>query len=633
MSDMLRITGMISGMDTDATVKKLIQAEQIKVDKAQQEKQYMEWQREDYREVANVLRGFQDQYFDYLNPETNMRSTSTFNMFSGEATVAGAISSAVTINTSASSAAGSFTIDSVTSLATKDIYTSGSEVFGNITSGNTGDIAAINAKITSNSTMSFTFDGVTKEITLDGGYDEGDPVVGYAELAADLTAKLQSEFTNVDIVVDGTGNQLEFNVYQKGIAVDEVGHTLVVNGTNSDLLTELELTSGQSDTVDTSKTLAELFNKAGDTTLEINGESFTFADDTELADVINEINTSSAGVTLSYDKFSDAFTLESNTAGTDSAIVINDDSGGLLADMKLQGGSETHTVAQNSEFVVNGISTTRSSNTFEINGVSITLNEIPASAVTVDVTADTKDVKDMIVKFVDEYNTMLSKITEMISGKRDNDFQPLSNEQKQAMSDDDIEAWTKKARAGTLSEDNVLESLTRNLRTTLYESVEGLGISLYDIGISTSANYKEGGKLVIDEGKLDIALADRPNEVIELFTKKSDIDYNSFTDRGTRNAQNGIAERIYDVLQDNIRLTRDSNNNKGYLIDKAGIDSGLDTSSDMSKKLTEMDEKIDYLLELLANQEEKFYQQFARMESAMATLNSQGEWLASQFGG
>ncbi|MBI9014623.1 MAG: flagellar filament capping protein FliD [Clostridiales bacterium] len=623
MSDMLRITGMVSGMDTDTTVKKLIQAEQNKVDAAKQDKQYLEWQKEDYREIANVLRGFQDEYFDYLNPENNIRSTSTFNMFSGTATVAGVASSAVSISTSASAVTGSFTINEVTKLATKDSFTSSSEVLGKITS-EIGDIDLINAQLVKDNTMSFTFDGITKEITI----EKKDGT--YAELASDLTANLQEVFTNVDIVVTGAGDQLEFNVYEKGTTDPEIGHSLTVNGTNSDLLNLVGLKSGQSDTVDVTKTLAEVFGKSEDSALTINGKVFSFNEDTKISAVINEINSSNAGVTLSYDKFSDSFKLESNTAGTDNTITINDDTGGLIADFKLVHDADS---AENAEFIVNGVTTTRSSNTFEVNGVSVTLNEITDSAVTVNITSDTTEVKDLIVKFVDGYNKMISTINEKVSERRDNDYKPLTEAQKKDMSDDQIESWEKQARKGTLGGDRSLERLTQSLRNSLYESIDGLGISLYDIGITTSNNYKEGGKLIIDEDKLDTALKDRPNEVIELFTKQSEISYASYTDRGTRNSENGIASRMYDILQDNIRLTRDTSNNKGYLIDKAGLDSGVDTTSELAKKLTEMDEKIDSLLELLGNQEEKYYQQFARMESAMASLSAQGDWLTSQFGG
>lgn len=633
MSDILRITGMVSGMDTDSTVKKLIEAEQIKVDKAEQERQYTEWQKEDYREVANVLRGFQDEYFDVLNSATNMRSTSTFDMFSGTVSMDGEDSSAVSIKTSAKSVVGEITVNSVTKLATKDTYKSGSEVLGNIISDTLSSIGTINSVINSDNTMSFTFDGVTKEIELDQN-DYAD----HAAYATDLTNKLRDAFTNVDITAEIVNtDQIEFKIYQNGTGDDvtpvvETGHRLEIESDNATLLVHSGLTAGQTNTVDTSGTVEDLFGVATDSSFTINDIDFAFTKDATISDIMSEINSSSAGVTISFDSFTDKFTLESNTVGSDSAITLSD-ADGLLSKFKLQGGDESYTAGGNAEFVVNGVSTTRSSNSFEINGSTITLNEIPTEAVTVDVTADTSDTKDLIVKFVDSYNKVISTITEMISTNRNYDYMPLSSEQKEAMTDDDIEAWQKEARKGTLSDDSSLDKITQSLRSSLYESVEGLGISLYDIGIQTSVNYREKGKLVIDENKLDKALSERPNEVIELFTKQSDTSYTDYENRLTRNSENGIAYRINDILQDNIRLTRDDNGNKGYLIDRAGLESGTDNTSYMAKKLQLMDSKIDDLLDMLAEQESKYYTQFARMESAMASMDAQSSWLASQFGG
>jgi flagellar hook-associated protein 2 len=261
------------------------------------------------------------------------------------------------------------------------------------------------------------------------------------------------------------------------------------------------------------------------------------------------------------------------------------------------------------------------------------LNSVPAGAVDISVATDTSDVKDLVVKFVDAYNEMITKITDKLSEKRNYDYDPLTEAQKEAMSDDEIENWQSEARKGTLRDDVTLSNITNDLRRAMYEDIEGLGISLYEIGIQSSSNYKEAGKLVIDEDKLDTALSERPNEVIELFTKESTTTYTSYTSRSARYNENGIASRIHDILQDNIRLTRDNNGNKGYLIDKAGLETGTDTTSDMYNKIRVMDEKIDDLLEMLADQEEKYYSQFAAMESAMSQFSNQSAWLASQFGG
>ncbi|MBN2794398.1 MAG: flagellar filament capping protein FliD [Clostridia bacterium] len=646
MSDMLRITGLVSGMDTETTVKKLIEVEQMKVDKAEQEKQYLVWQQEDYREVANVLRGFQDEYFDILKPATNMRSASAFSLFAGETTIGGVSSSAVSIKTTASSIVGSFSIDSVTQLATKDKYASASEVLGDITTGNMGDeataIAAIKAQLGVDSTLSFTLDGVTKTISFDPTeYDDPGEMDTFEQYASLLSTKLQEAFSNVDITAEVTGDVMSFRIYEDGYdpLVDlgppsdyyETGHTLTLANDNADLLSIMKLSEGQSNTVNVSKSLSDVFGVSTTSSMSINGVSFSFSPDTTVSEVMSQINSSSAGVSISYDTFSDKFMMESTSVGTDGTIAITDTTG-LLSAFKLQGDVD-HTAAQNAEFVVNGVSTTRSSNTFTLNGTEITLNAIPTAAVDINVSTDTTDVKDLIVKFVDAYNEMLTKINDMVTESRNYDYDPLTDTQKESMSDDDIEKWQAEARKGTLRNDTSLSSLTSSLREAMYESVEGLGISLYEIGIQSSSNYKEGGKLIIDETKLDAALEERPNEIIALFTQESDITYTSYSDRSTRYSENGLSARIYDILQDNIRLTRDDNGNKGYLIDKAGLDTGIDTTSDMAKKIAAMDSKIDDLLEMLADQEDKYYTQFAAMESAMSQFQSQSSWLTSQFGG
>lgn len=636
MSDMLRITGLVSGMDTDTTVKKLIEVEQMKVDKAEQEKQYLEWQREDYREIANILRGFQDEYFDVLKPATNMRSESAFSLFAGAATIAGASTSAVSIKTTSDSIVGSFSIDSVTQLATKDSYVSASEVLGDITTGNMGDeataIAAIKAQLANDNTLSFTLDGVTKTISFDSTeYDDPGEMDTYAQYASLLSTKLQEAFTNVDITAEVTGDQMAFKVYQSGTTTDETGHTLTIANDNTDLLSIMQLSEGQSNTVNVSKSIEDVFGISTSSSMTINNIGFSFSADTTIDDLMSQINSSSAGVTISYDTFTDKFSMESTSVGTDGVIDITDTSG-LLNTFNLQGDVD-YTAAQNAEFEVNGVTTTRSSNTFEINGTEVTLNSIPAGAIDVNVSTDTSDVKDLVVKFVDAYNDVISKINDKIDERKNYDYDPLTDAQKEEMSDEDIEKWQAEARKGTLRNDTSLSQLTTSLREAMYESVEGLGISLYEIGIQSSSNYKEGGKLVIDEDKLDAALEERPNEVIELFTRESEVTYSSYSSRTTRYSENGISARIHDVLQDNIRLTRDDDGNKGYLIDKAGLDTGLDTTSDMAKKIIAMDVKIDDLLEMLADQEEKYYSQFAAMESAMSQLQSQSSWLASQFGG
>jgi len=638
---MLRITGLVSGMDTDTTVKKLIEIEQIKVDKAEQEKQYLQWQKEDYREMANTLRGFQDTYFDVLNTKTYMMSENTFNMFAGSASIGGVATSAISIRTSATSIAGNISIDSISQLATKEKVESGSEVMGNIIS---SDISAFDgtssAAYAANKQLSFTLDGVTKTITLD------DNLTTHTDIAENISEKLQDAFESVDVFVNSDSGKLDFRIYKNDTTdlnavlpdtpetggVSEAGHTFTVGSTNSDLLTELGLETGQSTSVDVSKSIEEVFDINTTSSITINGTAFSFDSTASINDVINEINASDVGVTMSYDLFNDKFEIEANVEGTNYGVDITGDSG-LFTKMKLAGGDESKTDATNSVFTVNGVETSRADNTFEINGTEITLQSTSAEAIDIAVSSDTTDVKDMIIKFVGAYNEMIGSINDKLSERPNYDYKPLSDEQKKAMTDDDIEAWEVQARKGTLRSDPVLDKLTSSLRRAFYESTEGLGISLHEIGIQSSVNYLEQGKLVIDEEKLEAALNERPNEVIQLFTQSSDTSYTDFSNKSTRYNESGISDRISDILKDHIRITRDDNDRKGYLIEKAGLETGVDATSDMAKKIQAMDDKIADLLEMLGEKEDNYYQEFARMESMMSSYSSQSEWLASQFGG
>ena len=77
----IRFSGLASGLDTESIIDDLMRIEQLKVDKLKQEKQLIEWRRDDYREIINLIRGFYDKYFDILYAETNMRSANAYNTY------------------------------------------------------------------------------------------------------------------------------------------------------------------------------------------------------------------------------------------------------------------------------------------------------------------------------------------------------------------------------------------------------------------------------------------------------------------------------------------------------------------------------------------------------------------------
>lgn len=208
------------------------------------------------------------------------------------------------------------------------------------------------------------------------------------------------------------------------------------------------------------------------------------------------------------------------------------------------------------------------------------------------------------------------------------------DEEKAEMSEDNVKLWESKAKSGIIRGDELLNGLMTKLRTAFSETVEGAGITLKEMGITTSSNYKENGKLIIDESKLDTALSTKETQIMEFFTKESDNAYGEAGTSNSRYSENGLAARINDIINDNIRITRDSSGKRGLLVEKAGYEkASSDTSSDLAKKITTLEDRYAVLLEKMNDMEDRYYAKFTAMESALSKMNAQSSNLASMMGG
>jgi flagellar hook-associated protein 2 len=260
----------------------------------------------------------------------------------------------------------------------------------------------------------------------------------------------------------------------------------------------------------------------------------------------------------------------------------------------------------------------------------------------INVGKNTAELVDSIKAFVEEYNTIIDHINDLLNGKRDRNYNPLTDDEKKAMKDEDIKAYEEKAKIGILANDTELRKLLNDMRSAIYQKVEGVGLTMSDIGITTSANWKEGGRLVIDEDKLKTALENRYDEVVSLFTKPEVVKTSETKDengetikRVTVEQQGGIAQRLNRILNEASRTTTfdaagNSVGSKGYLIQKAGaVNDASQLNNAIQKQITTYDEKINLLLERWYRQENAYYAMFARMETAMAKMQTQQNSLAS----
>jgi flagellar hook-associated protein 2 len=293
------------------------------------------------------------------------------------------------------------------------------------------------------------------------------------------------------------------------------------------------------------------------------------------------------------------------------------------------------------------VTVVKSTNNFTIDGISYSLIKAGGGEETMTVTSNPQKTFDLIKSFVDDYNKMIDSINGKIYEKKQYKYAPLTDEQKKDMKESDIKLWEDKAKEGLISNDSSLQSMMFDIRSAFYDPIKvdandpnsgNIGTYLTDIGIKTSSEWLDKGKLVIDEKKLKAAIEKDGDKIAELFTKTSSSvpDYSpdlSLSDRKKRYEEQGILQRINDVFQDNLRTTRNANGKKGTLLEKAGIKGDYSEFNNLlSNELKEQDKKINEMIEKLAVKEEKYYLQFARLEKAMNQMNAQSNWMAQQLG-
>ncbi len=625
MSTVNRVNGLVSGFDTETLVKSLMKLERTKTDKVFRDKQSVTWQKDAYKEMMSLFRGFQSDFLDVLKPGSNLRSATAFSAFTAGAKISGTDTSKVSVTTSSSSTQGTITINQITQLATKDTWQSSGDV--KALEGTAVDVAALNAEIAGgNNTIKVTVDGVTKSIDLAGGYDA--LLASPTDVVADLQSKLNTAFGNGKIAVSVSAGKL---------SMDSTGSSVTVSTEDANVLGKLGFTSGDSNVLSTATTLASAFGVAdGNGTLEfsINGVSSTTMGITaadSIQTMMQKINVSSAGVTMSYSTLTNGFSMKANSEGVANNITLTDTNGFFSNKLKLSTASG-RTQGQDAMLTVNGVATTRSTNNVVVDGTTIQLKETSAVAIDITINANTAPTKDNIVKFVNRYNELIEKVNSKISEAKDRDYTPLTDDEKADMSESEITQWETKAKTGLLRGDSMLSGMMTQLRQVFNDSVSGSGITLKEMGITTSSAYTDRGKLIIDETKLDAALASKSKEITAFFTTESSFKYGDSANSGTRYAENGLAARVNDILNNNIRTSRDANGMKGFLVEKAGYEKATsDTSSDLAKKITALNTRYATLLEKMNDMEDRYYAKFTAMESALSTMNAQSTSLTSMF--
>ncbi len=281
----------------------------------------------------------------------------------------------------------------------------------------------------------------------------------------------------------------------------------------------------------------------------------------------------------------------------------------------------------NAQITVNGVTLESASNNFSIDGTTFGIEDVKefdendialgeAEEITVNVSKDNSKIKDTIVSFVDAYNTLLDDINKQLSTARpkyDGDYyDPLTEEEEEEMDADEIEKWNEKAKTGMLYHDSSLSKVFTSLRTAVNAAVGGMTIQA--LGIDTSDDYTQYGKLVIeDESKLDAAIEQYGDEIAEFFTN---------TEKGLGAALNNACKAAVDTS------TNANGYPKGILTSVAGVkDTRSERANMLYSQIESMQKIIDKLNERYESQQERLWKQYTTLETYISTMNNQSSSL------
>lgn len=345
----------------------------------------------------------------------------------------------------------------------------------------------------------------------------------------------------------------------------------------------------------------------------------------KVSDLLRKVNEHSAetGIRASFDATLQRFFFTHADTGEDSVIRIDtDDDFANMLKLKLDGEEgEIEARGQNARVIFNPDSSNPleleyTGNQFTFNGMEITLKSAGTTYITV--TQDTEAIVQRVKSFVEGYNKLIDEVNKKLSETRYRDYMPLTDEQKEEMSDKQIELWEEKAKSGLLRNDRLLGDILTNLRTALSAPVLGMSNKELDQmsewGITTG-QYYERGKLYLDEDKLRAALARDADAIMEFFAAAGEDD-----DPSTW----GVGKRLYAEVNKALDM----------LSERAGSSTSfrLEDDSVLGKQIEDINDRIAMYERRLQQIEARYNRQFVALEMAISRMNAQSAWLFEQFG-
>lgn len=274
------------------------------------------------------------------------------------------------------------------------------------------------------------------------------------------------------------------------------------------------------------------------------------------------------------------------------------------------------------EITLNGIQYTGSTNNFSVNGLNITAQVVTgdgdANAISITTSTDTQGIYDKIKDFLSQYNSLINEITSLYNADSAKGYEPLTDDEKDEMSDTEVEKWEQKIKDSLLRRDDNLESLMSAMTSAMSGAVEVNGKKMYlsNFGIKTlgylNAPKNQQNAYHIDGDEDDANSSGNADKLMTAITSDPDtaIDF-----------MQGLADNLYKSVHTKMQSSSLSSIYTVY------------NDKEMASEYSDYTDLIKKWEEKLQDKEDYYYKKFSSMETALSKLNSQTSSLSGLFGG
>ena len=684
----MRVTGMMSGLDTETIIQELVAVRRTKVDDLKKEQTKLEWKQDAWKELNSKIKKL------YTGTLSDLRYQSSYMKKATKTSNDNLVS--VTAKDNA--------MDSVQSLEIKKLAKAG-YLTGDVITDKDGKKVTSGSKlvdklgIEAGSKFEITSGGKTVDITVDEGMT-----------ISSLVSKLQSAGVNANfdatnqrlfIGANGTGEANDFTItatndggtkaldklgilvydkdvkaaYQKyaDMGADADLKKQAIEARTAELLKSYtaekkQLESDLKSLKDKKQPeLIEAFqNEYGSDDFDITDDAARAARQTELKDKVTELEeklavegiTDEEKATLTADlnkakgelSYLDGYDANQKAIAEKEARIAELDAGYLNADGTagdkikdeatayieekinkandmlaafeagtLKGSKAFKIDGEDAEITLNGAPFTSSSNTFEVNGLTITCKgETNGEVISLTTENDVSGIYDMVKNFIKEYSSLINEMDKLYNADSAKGYEPLTDEEKDSMSEKEVEKWEEKIKDSLLRRDSTLSTVSSAMKEIMASSftVGGKSMSLADFGIETlgyfNAADNEKNAYHINGDEDEETLKTKDNTLKEMITK----DPNTVVDFFTQ-----LSKSLYGKL-DKLMARSDYSSLNSVYDDKK-----------MKEDYDDYTSKIKTAEQKLTDYEDKWYKKFSAMETALAKMQSNASAITGLLGG